>query len=327
MAGVEAVAVEAVVAVGAGRREDTHMDTLKVLLAIASIGFISSPARAASTAPKAFPSAQAAADALVAAAGAQDVKTLTAIFGSNGKKLIVSGDEVRDRNDREKFAAQAREKLEVAPDPKDAHRATVQVGNEAWPFPVPLVEKGGAWRFESKQGLREILARRIGSNELDAIEICRGYVEAQKEYAAQDRDGDGVLEYAQRVISTDGARDGLAWRNPDGSLGGPIAEEIASAIREGYSDRKQPYHGYYFRILKRQGPSAPLGAMDYVIKGNMIGGFALVAWPAQYGISGVKTFLVSHDGVVYEKDLGRDTGAIAAKLDRFNPDKSWSAVP
>ena len=172
-----------------------------------------------------------------------------------------------------------------------------------------------------------MLTRRVGANELDAIEICRGYVDAQQEYAQEDRDGDGVLEYAKKVISTEGKRDGLVWRNADGSLGGPIAEEIAGAIAEGYSDKARPYHGYRFRILKRQGRYARLGAMDYVIAGKMIGGFALVAWPAEYAVSGVKSFLVNHDGIVYEKDLGRDTAKVVARMDRYDPDKSWTAVP
>ena len=175
--------------------------------------------------------------------------------------------------------------MEVSIDPKSKTRAFISVGNDNWPFPVPIVKSGRTWSFNSKAGLNEILLRRIGRNELDAIEICRGYVEAQREYAEEDWDGNGVLEYAQKIISSPGKRDGLAWRNPDGSLGGPIAESIAAAIEEGYSSKALPYHGYHFRILKAQGPSARLGAMSYVIDGKMIGGFALVAWPAEYGSS------------------------------------------
>jgi len=301
---------------------------VRLLLAVASVGLgVQSVSAAAAASPRSFATPRQAADALVAAAGGEDVPALVAIFGTSGKKLVVSGDDVRDRNDREKFAALAREKLEVVTDPKDVHRARLVVGNDAWPFPVPLVQKSGKWSFAAKDGLREIVARRVGANELDAIEICRGYVEAQKEYAQEDRDGDGILEYAQKVISSPGKRDGLAWKNPDGSLGGPIAESIAAAIAEGYSDKKQPYHGYRFRILKRQGPSAHLGAMDYVHDGKMIGGFALVAWPAEYGSSGVKTFIVNHDGVVHEKDLGADTSKVVARMERYDPDKSWHVVP
>ena len=303
------------------------MRTLRAVLAFAVLGMAARSPGASPAGPMTFSTPRHAAEALVAAVGDQDVVALVAIFGADGSALVVSGDDVRDRNDRVKFTELARERLDLAVDPKDGHKAAIVVGNEAWPFPVPLVEKDGKWSFATKKGLREVLTRRIGSNELDAIEICRGYVEAQLEYAEADRDGNGVLEYAQKVISAGGKRDGLAWRNADGSLGGPIAEEIAGAIAEGYSDKAQPYHGYHFRILKRQGRSARLGAMDYVIGGKMIGGFALVAWPAEYAVSGVKTFVVSHDGIVYEKDLGRDTAKVVGRMDRYDPGKSWKAVP
>jgi Protein of unknown function (DUF2950) len=303
------------------------MRTLRVVLAFAALGFAATSSAAAPKAPKTFATPREAGEALVAAAAGDDVPALLAIFGSQGAKLVESGDEVQDRNDRARFAEIAREKLDVSTDPKRAHRAMLVVGSEAWPFPVPLVEKKKRWAFASKEGLHELLARRIGSNELDAIEICRGYVEAQQEYAEQDRDGDGVLEYAQKVISSPGKRDGLVWREPDGALAGPIAQGIAAAISEGYSDKARPYHGYHFRILKRQGRAAHLGAMDYVINGKMIGGFALVAWPAEYGGSGVATFIVNHDGVVYEKDLGRDTSKIVSRMDRYDPEKTWRVVP
>jgi hypothetical protein len=303
------------------------MNTVRTLISLVAAGFATSALSASPAAPKAFGSAQEAADALVAAAAADDVPALLGIFGSDGKALVSSGDDVQDRNDLAGFARQAREKIGVVPDPKDPHRASLEIGPDAWPFPVPLVEKGGKWTFATKSGLREVVDRRIGSNELDAIEICTGYVEAQKDYASEDRNGNGVLEYAQRTISTPGMRDGLVWKNPDGTLEGPVSETIARAISEGYSDRTKPFHGYHFRILRRQGPSARGGALDYVIGGKMIGGFALVAWPGSYRVSGVKTFLVNHDGVVFEKDLGKDTGAIASKMTRFDPDKTWKALP
>jgi hypothetical protein len=302
------------------------MATLSVVLAAASIAWAASSSAPAAAAPRTFGSPREAAEALVAAAGDQDVAALVALFGPDGERLVASGDEVQDRNDRAAFAALAREKLAIVKDPADARQALVVVGSDAWPFPVPVTKSDGKWVFASQKGLREVLARRIGANELDAIEICRGYVEAQKEYAEEDRDGDGVLQYAERVISSEGKRDGLVWRTADGSLAGPIAENIAAAIAEGYTDRAQPYHGYRFRILKRQGPSARLGAMDYVIGGRMIGGFALIAWPAEYGASGVKTFLVSHDGVVHEKDLGHDTAEKASRIDGFDPDPTWRVV-
>jgi hypothetical protein len=326
----EVVVVVVAAAAGAARQQGEPMKTLRLMLACAALASAgaaaAAPAPASKAAPRTFTSAREAADALVAAVKAGDDAALLAIFGPDGKPLVDSGDEVADRNDRARFVALAAERLEVVPDAKDARKATLVVGPDAWSFPVPIVETGGRWAYATEQGLREVLDRRVGSNELDAITICRGYVDAQREYAQEDHDGDGVLEYAQRVISTPGKRDGLVWKNPDGSLGGPIAEGIAAAIEQGYSDKAKPYHGYHFRVLKRQGPSAPLGALDYVIKGHMIGGFALLAWPAAYRSSGVKTFIVSHDGVVYEKDLGRDTGKLAAKIDRFDPDPTWHPV-
>jgi len=315
------------VAVGAGDETEASMTKLRILLASAVFGMAASSLAASPPAPKSFSSPREAAEALVVAAGNQDVPALIAIFGPDGSALVNSGDEIQDKSDRARFAELAHEKLDVVIDPKNRQLATVVVANNAWPFPVPLVEKGGKWSFAPKRGLTEVLARRIGSNELDAIEICRGYVEAQKEYAEKDRNGHEVPEYAQKVISTEGKRDGLVWRNPDGSLGGPIAPVIAEAIAEGYSNTSKLYHGYHFHILKRQGPHAPLGAMDYVIKGKMIGGFALLAWPAEYAVSGVKSFIVAYDGVVYEKDLGAHTANVVAKIDRYDPDKSWKAVP
>ena len=194
-----------------------------------------------------------------------------------------------------------------------------------WPFPVPIVKRGGKWSFDAKAGRQEIFLRRIGRNELDAIQICHGFVEAQHEYALLKREGSGVNQYAQRIISTPGKQDGLAWQNANGTWGGPVGENAARAIESGYK-AGEPYHGYYFKVLKGQGPAAPLGEMDFVVKGLMIGGFALIATPAQYRVTGVKTFMVSHDGVVYEKDLGPNTLEVAKGIERFNPDKTWSPV-
>jgi Protein of unknown function (DUF2950) len=191
---------------------------------------------------------------------------------------------------------------------------------------VPLVKKDNTWAFDAKAGRQELLYRRIGANELDAIQICHGYVEAQYEYALQPREGYNVNQYAQRIISSPGKQDGLAWQNSDGSWDGPIGERIAHAIEEGYNLRSEPYHGYFFKILKGQGPAAPLGEMDFVLKELMIGGFALVAAPAEYGVTGVKSFLVSHDGVVYETDAGPGSLKDLEKMERFNPDKSWNPV-
>ena len=275
-----------------------------------------------------FATPQAAADALVAAAEKFNERALEQIFGPEGKDIIHSGEPARDREIAKQFAEQARMKMDVSIDPKTKTRAFISVGNEDWPFPVPIVKLGTTWSFDAKAGLNEILARRIGRNELDAIEISRGFVEAQDEYVLKKHEGSTVNQYAQKIISAPGKQDGLAWQNPDGSWGGPVGENVARAIEQGYSrtNEPQPYHGYYFRVLKGQGPNAPLGQMDYVVNGVMIGGFALIAIPAEYGATGIKTFMVSNDGVVYEKDLGPKTRELAGKIDRFNPDKSWSPV-
>ena len=275
---------------------------------------------------KLFSSPQQAADELVEAAAKFDVHALEEIFGPDGDDIVLSGEYPQDRQRATDFAAEAREKKSVSVDPKKGNRAFLLVGNEDWPFPVPLVKSGDKWYFDAKAGRQELLHRRIGADELDAIDICRGYVEAQHEYALQPREGFDVNQYAQRIISNPGKQDGLAWQNSDGSWGGPIGEKIARAIEQGYSPGAEPYHGYFFKILKGQGPSAPLGQMDYVVKGVMIGGFALVAAPAEYGETGVKTFIVSQDGVVYEKDLGPTTLNEFQKMERFNPDKSWTPV-
>jgi hypothetical protein len=271
-----------------------------------------------------FETAQQAADALIAAAEQGDVAALEALFGPKGRDLVTSGDAVQDKTRLQEFVTKAREKKTVTPDPKNKDRAVLSVGNDDWPLPVPIVRKGGKWAFDAAAGREEIRHRVIGGNELDAIEICRGFVEAQHEYAHTKRDG--VNQYAQRIISTPGKQDGLAWRNADGSWNGPVGENVARAIEQGYSDRGEPFHGYFFKVLKGQGPAAPLGQLDYVVKGVMIGGFALVAAPAQYGVSGIQTFMVSNDGVVYEKDLGADTLKVFKAMERFNPDKTWNPV-
>jgi len=213
-------------------------------------------------------------------------------------------------------------------DPKNPAKAVLLVGEDAFPLPIPLVKKKDKWSFDTKAGAQEILLRRIGANELDAIAICNGFVEAQHEYAQTKHDGAIVNQYAQRIISTAGKQDGLAWKNADGTWGGPVGENVAKALEQGYAkkDKPQPFHGYYFKVLKGQGPAAPLGQMDFVVGGAMIGGFALAAAPAQYQVTGVKTFIVSHTGIVYEKDLGANTLEQFEKMDRFDPDKTWKAT-
>jgi hypothetical protein len=245
---------------------------------------------------------------------------LLQIFGPEGKDFVASSDSVHDMTIAHQFAEKARQKHSVA---IDKNQATLLVGNDEWPMPVPIVKKQGKWYFDTKAGRDEILFRRIGSNELDAIDICRGYVEAQKEYASTTHDGSDVPQYAQKIISTPGKQDGLFWKNQDGTSGGPISEGLARALEEGYSGNDTPFHGYYFQILKGQGPHAPGGPLHYVINGVMIGGYALVAVPAEYKVSGVKTFLVSYEGIVYEKDLGPNSLKIAKEMVEYNPDKTW----
>jgi hypothetical protein len=274
-----------------------------------------------------FDTPQQAGAALINAAATFDQTRLINLVGQSGRDVMLTGDLEHDRERAKAFAAQAAEKNHVDIDPKSGTRATVFVGDEDWPFPVPVVKHGDKWFFDAVAGRRELVYRRIGDNELDAIDICHGYVEAQHEYALSKRDGYEVAQYAQRIIARPGKQDGLAWQNADGSWDGPIGENIARAIEQGDVSGGKPYHGYFFKILKGQGPAARLGEMDYVVKGVMIGGFALVAAPAQYGVTGVNTFMVSYDGVVYEKDFGAQTSEQFQKMELFNPDKSWDVVP
>lgn len=275
------------------------------------------------TAQKGFATPQAAADALIKAAADFNVASMLEILGPDAQDLVASSDQVLDKKRAEIFATKGQEKHSVTIDPKRSTRAVLSVGNSDWPFPIPIVQRAGKWYFDSKAGREEILYRRIGTNELDAIQVCRGYVEAQEEYALQRHDGSDVNQYAQRIISSPGKQDGLAWQNADGTWGGPVGEAIAKVLEEGYTTKSQPFHGYYFKILKGQGPNAPLGEMDFVVKGAMIGGFALAAAPAEYRVTGVKTFVVSYDGKVYQKDLGPETLKIFQQMDRYNPDKTW----
>ena len=251
---------------------------------------------------------------------------LMALLGPEGKDLVNSGDAVADQNDRANFVRQAKEKATFAKDPSDPARMTLLIGNDEFPTVIPLIQKGGQWMWDAAGGRYELLVRRVGSNELDAITVCRGYVEAQWAYAALDPQKTGVRQYAQRIISTAGKKDGLYWPPSAGGPESPVGEAIARAIAQGYTDKSQPYHGYYFKVLTAQGPSAPLGAMDFLVRGHMIGGFALVAWPAQYRVTGVKTFMVGSDGIVYERDLGTGTTQLASAITRYDPDKNWTVT-
>lgn len=277
----------------------------------------------ASVKSRAFSTARLAADALIEATEKYDEAALGEIFGADDWDIIHTGEPARDKELAHAFAAQARAKMNVEIDTKK-NRAILVVGIEEWPFPLPIVKDGQGWHFDARAGREELLLRRVGRNELDAILVCRGYVEAQHDYALMKKEG-GVNQYAQRIISSDGQQDGLAWKSADGTWEGPVGEKAAQAIAKGYS-RNEPYHGYFFKVLKGQGPAAPLGELDYLVKGVMIGGSALIASPAQYRNTGVKSFMVSQDGVVYEKDLGPKTLELFQTIDRFNPDKTWTPV-
>ena len=280
-------------------------------------------ATAAATGPKGFDSPQQAADAIIKAAGDYNVPELLAILGPDGEDLVASGDQVEDKNNAVAFAKEAAAKNSIQIAKSNPNRATIIVGEEGWPAPIPIVKKNGKWYFNTKEGKQEILFRRIGENELDAITVCRGYVSAQQEYASEVRDNSGINQYAQKIFSTPGKQDGLFWKNADGTPDGPIGEAVAKALEEGYTTGKGGFHGYYFKILKGQGKDAPNGAINYVIEDVMIGGFALVAVPAEYRVTGVKTFVVNYDGIVYQKDLGPDSLEIVKKMELYNPDKTW----
>jgi hypothetical protein len=273
-----------------------------------------------------FNTPEQAVDALVGAAGSGDQKAILAVLGPDGQAIVNSGDSVADSNARENFisAFDAKHAIELEGDGTQ----TLVIGNDNWPFPIPLIGKAGEWQFDTKTGLDEILRRRIGRNELSAIQVSLAYVQAQNEYAALDPAGLGRGVYAQRIVSRPGKKDGLYWPTPEGETPSPLGELAASASAEGYKagNSPVPYHGYYYRILTRQGASAPGGAYDYLVKGKMFGGFALLAYPAEYGNSGVMTFMLNHDGKVFEKDLGPRTGKLARKIESFAPDQTWTKV-
>ncbi len=271
-----------------------------------------------------FASPEEAVKAMIYAVKSDNQEQLIAVFGPIAKQVLSSGDPVEDREVRERFlnAYDAKNTLISEGDTI----VVLQVGTEGWPFPIPLVKKNQGWFFDTKKGREELSNRRIGRNELSTIQTCLAYVDAQREYAAHDRDRDGLLEYAQKFISLPGKKDGLFWETKPGEEESPFGNLFARATREGYkkTDSKPiPYHGYFFKILKAQGKNSPGGAYDYLVKGRMVGGFAMVAYPANYGVSGVMTFVVNHDGIVYEKNLGKDTVKIARTIKRYDPDKTW----
>ena len=287
-----------------------------LLLATASTAF----------AQKSYKTPQAAVDALVVTARSGDQKAALAVLGKGGEDIISSDDKVSDDAVRARFVASYDAKHQIAMDGNS--KATLVIGDNDYPFPIPLVrDKDDTWSFDTEAGRVEILARRIGHNELDTVQTCLAYVDAQNDYAAKDR-GAGIGAYALRFVSTEGKTDGLYWPAAPGQEESPLGELFAAATRQGYraGEGRAPYHGYYYKILTRQGPAAVGGAVDYLVNGKMIGGFALVAYPAAYRNSGVMTFLVNHDGTVFQKDLGPKTAQIAEAMTSFNPDPTWTEV-
>jgi hypothetical protein len=281
---------------------------------------------AAAPKQKSFATPEEAVAAFVAALRSNDEKQLVAIFGPDAKALTSSGDPVRDAQRRAAFIADYDRKNRLAP---EGSRMVLSVGEQDWPFAIPLVKAGDRWVFDTKAGKEEILNRRVGENEIDTVQTLLAIVDAQREYAMKPRDGDGVRKYAEKLASDPGRQNGLFWKTAPGEEQSPLGPLAAEAFAEGYRKGQQgpvPYHGYYFRILKKQGKHAPGGAFDYVAQKRMIGGFAVVAYPAVYGSSGVMTFIVNHDGVVYQKNLGRETAKAAAAITAFDPDASWKKV-
>jgi hypothetical protein len=285
-------------------------------------------ATAAAAPQETFPTPEAAVDALMAALKADTDSAMLAIFGEEHKDLIVSSDRAATSGTRAKIHA-AMQTMRVLKEPGPDRRVLV-IGSEAWPVPIPIVRTEGRWRFATEEGADEIVNRRVGGNERNAIYVLHAYLDAQRAYAARDRDGDGVLQYAQKITSASGKHDGLYW--PADEAKGEEASPFGPLLAEGGAYAKgrvagDPYRGYYFRILTRQGKDAPGGAYGYVINGRMIAGFAMVAYPAEYGNSGVMTFVVSHNGKVYEKDLGKDSVRIGAQMTTFDPGAGWKEVP
>jgi Protein of unknown function (DUF2950) len=275
--------------------------------------------------PESFATPQAGFDALVGAVRTGDTKTLEAILGPDGNEIVESGDPVADKEAGRVFlAAYDLHSKIVQP---DGSHAVLQIGADDWPLPIPLVKSAQGWRFDASAGKHELLARRIGRNELNTIQACLAYVDAQREYADNDH-GDGVLDYAQRFVSSQNKHDGLYWPANAGDPKSPLGPAFAMAQLRGYAlgagMSREPYHGYYFKILTGQGKSAPGGAYSYLADKRMIGGFALVAYPARYGASGVMTFVVNQDGVVYQKDLGPRTGETAERMTLYDPGPGWS---
>ncbi|HEY3153582.1 MAG TPA: DUF2950 domain-containing protein [Candidatus Binatia bacterium] len=306
---------------------DGYMWLITRLLVIAVVLMAFSVSFAATAQQKTFSSADEAVKAAIAAARKNDDKELLAIFGANAKEILFSGDAVADKERRGQFIAAYDEKNRLA---TKGEETILIVGKQEWPFPIPVVKKGQSWVFDTEKGKEEILNRRIGENELNTIQVMLAIVDAEREYAIKDRNRDGLLEYAQKFISDPGKKNGLYWEAKQGEPQSPFGPIMVRARSEGYKKQESggppPYHGYYYKILTAQGKDAPGGAYSYLVKGKMIGGFAVVAYPAQYGNSGVMTFIVNHEGKVFQKNLGPNTPSIAKSMKEYNPDKTWTEV-
>jgi hypothetical protein len=294
------------------------------LIFLIAISITVLPVSAQEVKQKVFGSPEEAMKTLVETVKAGDRKGMMAILGPEGEDIIDSGDEVADKNAQEQFVKTYQEKVDFVKEKED--RVSVILGIDHWPSPIPIVKRGEGWVFDTKAGREEVLNRRIGRNELKTIQVCLAYVEAQREYATTDRGRDGIIQYAQKIASDKDRRNGLYWEAAEGEVPSPLGPLAAKAAAEGYrraGDKPTPFHGYYYKILKGQGPNAPGGAYNYVINGHMVAGFALVAWPAEYGVSGVTTFLVNQNGTVYEKDLGPKTEERVKAMTLYNPDRTW----
>jgi hypothetical protein len=301
--------------------------TLRKSMAILTVAMLavsgSGTALAQQRTQKTFDSAEAAVQALIDATSKNDSTELGAVLGSSGQGLLTSGDAARDQAERREFAQLANTRHRIVRSAMKAGTMILVVGDQDWPFPVPLIQADQRWRFDAGLGALEVRARRVGSNELDAIEICAGYVEAQQAYAAERRSGSATMEYAKNIVSSPGQKDGLYQPGGTPEL---VPQGFADAAVETPGRKAKPYHGYYFRVLTEQGSNAPGGPHKYVAGKYMIGGFGLIAWPAQYGVTGVHTFIVNQDNTVYEKDLGAQTTTQAAAIVRYDPDNSWTVV-
>ena len=301
--------------------------SLVCVLVLIAISSLAATGQNAKFKTRGFASAEAAGNALIDAAEKFDAAAIKEILGPGSHDIIDTGEPFRDREIVMEFGSLGRAKQKISFDPRTKARAFLEIGEDNWPFPVPIVKSGKQWYFDTAAGRQELINRRIGSNEYDAMNVCDRFVDAQLAYAAVKHDGARVNQYAQKVISTPGKQDGLAWQNADGTWAGHITDDTAKVLANIEVAEEIPFRGYRFKVLKAQGPAAQGGAFNYVQNGAMIGGFALIAYPSIYQVTGVKSFIVNHQGVIYEKDLGPTTAKAAQLMEAFNPDRTWTPVP